>query len=179
MPVPSAVLPKHIEQVGCRLKCNTPSAMREPDAIHRQGEAKAILCRPVRIAQRRRRNPLADDEILTEQIRQLTLIDRDKATDEGDVLSAVDMRLLDPAAGGDPALETVVLDETDLMATDEFQQLARSAERLNSSVAHSIIATSRLRQLLDPETAGDEAQPAYDTTIAERPPFAKRHDDSG
>lgn len=116
---------------------------------------------------------MADDEISTEQIRQLTLADREKATDEGDVLSAVDMRLLDPAAGGDPDLETVVLDETDLMATDEFQQLARSAERLNSSVARSIIATSRLRQLLEPEESAavpaTAEQPPYDTTITEIP----------
>lgn len=123
---------------------------------------------------------MADDEVITEQIRHLTVTDRYRATDEGDVLMpAVDTVLLEPAAGDDPAIETIVLDEADLMATDEFLQLARTAERLNSNVGQSLIATSRLRRLLASETASDEAQSDYDTTITERPPFAGRDDDAG
>ena len=122
---------------------------------------------------------MADDEVITEQIRALTLTDRYRTSDEGDVrLPALDTRLLS-AAGDEPACETIVIDEMDLMATDEFLQLARSAERLDSS-EQSIIATSKLRQLLDPDAEPrGGANPLHDTTITELPPFDNRDGDSG
>lgn len=93
-------------------------------------------------------------------------------------LPALDRRLL-PAAGDDPACKTIVIDEMDLMATDEFLQLSRSAERRDSS-EQSIIATSKLRQLLEPDAEpGGGVNPPHDATITELPPFGNRDEDSG
>lgn len=110
-----------------------------------------------------------DDEVVTEQIRQLTLTDRLKFTGDGDV-PALDTRLPDGAAGesgyskaragtDDDDLQADVRDESLLMATDEHRSLGQAAERLNLTTG---------------------AQSPFDTTIAEVRQFTKREsDDSG
>ena len=131
-----------------------------------------------------------EDEVVTEQIRQLTLTDRLKSTDDGDV-PALDTRLPDCAAGesggskartaaDDEDLETDVRDESELKAADKLRPLAQAPERLNSNTGQSIIPTDVLRQMLGAEPeSGSETQPPFDTTIPEVRAFTKRElDDS-
>lgn len=129
-----------------------------------------------------------EDEVVTVQIRQLTLTDRLKSTDAGDV-PALDTPLPDCAAGESgnskartgadgEGLDTDVRDESELKATDELRPRAQAPERLNSNTGQSIIPTEILRQMLEVEPeSGGEAQSPFDTTIAEVRPFTKREPD--